>query len=273
MPGRITLVFALGALVSTTAGARELPIQLTTDGPAWANTTRALIAWVHRTQANGCEIVAEVHARRGGKRACCKARRSGKLGCTAKVSARGLPGVLSKAFGIRTRAYAKPLTLAEVKRAIDRSRPILALMTSRAGQRGVLITGYRGADRVTVLDPIYGRRVLPYPILRKSTAGGLWTASYVVTTKRAGSSRCRRAKETTPITRWRLRCPGAGGPVATPIGVSPELAARCHSRCVQRFQRCSSRCVDNTSVPRCRLRCERQRTTCQATCPVPQPAR
>lgn len=171
----------------------------------WAATIAMVVEYLKSFNVEDCEVLAEYDMRLGGRGLCC----SGANECM-RTGGLGEMGILfSKIFAIHGQVKG-PLSFGDIVEEIDHDRPLIAALQRPGGGHVVVLAGYREADSVLVLDPIYGRAWASYDSLKANWQYGIWTNTIVFSTNR-GDGGCHRIHESIstpfgPSVRPRVQC-------------------------------------------------------------------
>ena len=121
--------------------------------------------------AEDCEVLSRYDAMLGGPGGCCADPKR----CTRTGRADEMKLILGNIYGIAGFHHVRPLRFNEIVREIRKNRPFIIAMRKPRGGHVVVISGYHYPDKVVVLDPIYGRQIVPYRVLRHNSTYGVWT--------------------------------------------------------------------------------------------------
>jgi hypothetical protein len=181
------LATCLLVVAATGGGAqsiKELPItphRQNTEVWCWGAAIAMVVDYIQVFPVEDCQVLAEYDMRLGGMGLCC----AGQATCQRTGQGTEMATILGDIFGVHGEYKQTPVAYSDIVSEIDQGRPLIAGLRQPNGSgHVVVISGYRAQGEVVVLDPMFGKAVVPYVALRENWQYGRWTETFVITSNR-----------------------------------------------------------------------------------------
>lgn len=193
-----------GSGAAQPARERELPMVFHRQNTlvwCWAATIAMVVDYTQRFGLEDCQALAEYDMRLGGPGLCCT---PAFATCTRTGGIGEMENILGTIFGVRGGFFPQAPSFPEIVAQIEAGKPLIAALMKDGSGHVVVVSGYTTGDGVIILDPMVGRAVVPYPVLRTS-----WAGTFVIDSARAVAPMCRLVPEAIRVP---STCPGPFGP-------------------------------------------------------------
>lgn len=151
----------------------------------WGASAAMVVEYMTGQKIEDCEVLSDYDRQLGGIGNCC----GGNSSCLRGAIPGEIENILGQIYDIDSLPQPNPITYDEIVNQIDNGKPIIIwLWRSPVSAHVVVIAGYSNPNTVVIIDPMSGRRNVPYSVLLANWQTGMWRDTITITSDRHISS-------------------------------------------------------------------------------------